>query len=266
MNRKQNILKNIKHLIKFEPLSLNKIYYVNSLTTFNTMAELITLVSKKKQFVIETKYDDVSKCPKLIQILFVHRFKLHIVLVEALYLPNSGSCLHYQIEALFSIILLPCNIIQSWNDIKAELRSFLNCSIISLGQIEKLHVLNIQHKFQEWFQNNFANIELNYVPSNNWTLETAIAFLFQQYFDTSVSKSRDWNIGLFAKFDTHCDEKFMHSDSRIFNLLEDNRRRSILGKYAVHECMAVNKIAALLQNDWTQKHAENYLKKYYSTF
>jgi hypothetical protein len=228
------------------------------------MTELIKLVSQKKEFVIETKYDDVSGCPKLIQILFAHKFKLHIILVETLYLPEFDLCLHYQIESLFSIILSPSNEIRSWNDIKMELKFFLGCSIFSLSQIEKIHVVNMQHKFQVWFRKNFANIELNYVPSNNWTLEMAIAFLFQQYLDTSHSKSRDWNIGLFAQFDTDCDEGFIYSDPLIFNLLEDNRRRSILGKYAVQECMAVNKIAALLQNDWTRKHGENYLKKYYN--
>jgi len=133
-----------------------------------------------------------------------------------------------------------------------------------LSQIEKIHLVNMQHKFQAWFGKNFADIELNYISSNHWTIEMAIAFLFQQYLDTSFSKSHDWNIGLFAQFDTDCDEGFIYSDPLVFNLLEDNRRRSILGQYAVHECMAVNKIAALLQNDWTRKHAENYLQKYYN--
>jgi hypothetical protein len=75
--------------------------------------------------------------------------------------------------------------------------------------------------------------------------------------------SHEWNIGLFAHFDTDCDEKLIR-DKRVLNLLADNRCRSILNKYAVHECMAVNKICTLLQNNWTRKHAENYLKEFYS--
>ena len=79
MNARQNILKNIKTLTKFEPMSPRKIYYVNCLTKHNIMTELIQLVSQKKQFVIETKYDRINGCPKLIQILFAHKFILHII-------------------------------------------------------------------------------------------------------------------------------------------------------------------------------------------
>jgi hypothetical protein len=69
----------------------------------------------------------------------------------------------------------------------------------------------------------------------------AIAFLFQQYFDTSLSNSRDWNIGLFARFDLDCDEKVFRGKTTAVNLLQDNRRRTTLTKYAVHECSAVKK-------------------------
>jgi hypothetical protein len=69
----------------------------------------------------------------------------------------------------------------------------------------------------------------------------AIALLFQQYFDTSPSNSRDWNIGLFARFDLDCDEKVFRGKTTAVNLLQDNRRRTTLTKYAVHECIAVKK-------------------------
>ena len=263
MNRKQNILRNISTLTKFEPMSPKKIHYVNCLTKHNIMTELIELVAQKNQFVIETKYDNVYGVPQLIQILFAHKLKLHIVLVETLYLPKSDSYLHNQIASLFSIILSPSNKIQSWNDIKTKLKLFLDFSIFKLDQIEKIDVVNIQHKFQEWFRKNFANIQLQHAPSDNWSLEDAIAFSFQQYFNQYLSCSYQWNVGLFARFDTNCNEKLI-KDRLVLNLLSDNRRRHNLTQYAVHECMAVNKIAAFLQNYWTRKHQENYLKKYYN--
>ncbi len=114
-------------------MSRRKIYYVNYLTTYNTMIELINLVSEKKQFVIETKYDNMNGCPELIQILFAHKFKLHIIFVETLFLQDFDLFLHYQIASLFSIILSPSNEIQPWNDIKMELKFFLDCCIFSLS-------------------------------------------------------------------------------------------------------------------------------------
>jgi hypothetical protein len=263
MDKKENILENLKTLRKFEPMSPKKVYHVNTLTTYGTMAEILKLVSKKNQFVIETKYDDMNGCPKLIQILFSHRFILYIILVETLYLPEFDLCLHHQIKCLFSTILSPSNEIQSWKNIKIELKYFLDCNIFSWTQIENVQVVNIQRKFQEWFRKFFVNIQLNYVPSNSWTLEMAIAFLFQEQLDTSPAKSRNWNIGLFAHFNTNCNERLI-ADRFVLNILADNKSRSILGNYAIHECMAVNRIAALLQNDWTRKNGEKYLKKYYN--
>ena len=264
MNSKRSIRRNITTLTKFEPMSPKKIHYINTLTKYNTMTELINLVKQKKQFVIETKYDEINGCPKLIHILFAHKFVLHIILVETLYLPEIDFCLHHQIQCLFSFILSESNEIQSWNDIKSDLLYFLDCSLFTRRQIQNIQAISIQHKFQAWFREKFSNIKLNYIPSNNWTIENAIAFLFQQYFDTSLSNSRDWNIGLFAHFDTDYDPNPVLADRCVLNLLKDNKRRSVLGKYAIHECMAVNKIAALLQNHWTRQHGESYLKKYYS--
>ena len=101
------------------------------------MTELIELISQKKEFVTETKYDDMNGCPKLIQVLFAHEFKLNNILVEVLYLPDFDSYLHHQIASLSSIILSPSNEIRSWNAFKLQLKVFLDCSIFSLDQIEK---------------------------------------------------------------------------------------------------------------------------------
>jgi hypothetical protein len=49
------------------------------------MVELIQLVLQKSQFAIETKRDNVYGMPLLIQILFVHKFMLFVILVEAVW-------------------------------------------------------------------------------------------------------------------------------------------------------------------------------------
>ena len=268
MSTIRNILQNITILPKFEPKSPKKIYHINCLTPYNTVTELIQLVSQASVFVIETKYDDMNGCPKLIQILFAHKCIYYIILVETLYLPShDDSYLFYQIASLFSTILSPYNEIRSWKDLKSQLKYFLDCGLFSLHQIEEITVINVEHQFQEWFKKHFVNIELASVPTNTWTLEMSIAFLFQEYFSSHLSNSMDWNIGLFAQFDTDCDEKFMYSsDPWIFNTLKDNKRRSVLTKYAIEECFAVDQIGEMLQNNWTRKNLENYLKKFYNDF
>ncbi|CAF1213747.1 unnamed protein product [Adineta steineri] len=91
----------------------------------------------------------------------------------------------------------------------------------------------------------------------------AIAFSSLQYFDTFESKSRDWNIGLFAQFEIIGDGEAIN-DTQAIVLIADNKRRQTLSEYAIHEVMAINKIAAFLQNSWTQENAKNDLKKYYN--
>jgi hypothetical protein len=44
MDKKENILENLKTLRKFEPMSPKKVYHVNTLTTYGTMAEILKLV------------------------------------------------------------------------------------------------------------------------------------------------------------------------------------------------------------------------------
>ncbi|UJR18791.1 hypothetical protein I4U23_005697 [Adineta vaga] len=266
MNTRSNILRNITTLTKFEPMTPRKIYYINSLTKYETIIELINLVKQKTQFVVETKYNEINQCPTLIQILFAHKLVLHIILVETLYLPELDSCLHHQIQYFFSFILSPSNEIQSWNHIKSDLKCFLNCSLFTKCKIKKLQAISIKHKFEAWFEEKFTDIKLYYIPSGNWPFEEAFGFLFQQYFDTSLSKSFDWNIGLFAHFKTECDPDCVRRNPNVVNLLKNNKRRLILSNYAIHECIAVKKIAGVLQYSWTRKHAENHLIKYYGTW
>ncbi|CAF1446057.1 unnamed protein product [Adineta ricciae] len=266
MDSRRFILRNLTSLTKFEPTAPRKFYYVNTLTKNETITELIDLVKQKTEFVVETKYDKINGCPKLIQILFGHKFVLHTILVETLYLPEIDHCLHHQLKRLFSVILSQSNEIQSWDDIKSDLYHFLKCSLFTKHQVEKLQAVSIKEKFGRWFEEKCINMKVYGARSEEWSIEEAFAFLFQQYFDTSVSDCRDWNVGLFAYLHTNCEPHPNRHNQDVINLLNDNKRRLILRQYAIHECTAVRKIASVLQNSWTRKNAENYLIKYYGKF
>ena len=248
MNSRKNILRNLTTLPKFEPMAPRKFYYLNTLTKYETMTELIHLVKQTNEFVIETKYDRISGCPKLIQILFGHKFILHTILVETLYLSEYDECLHHQMQCLFSFILSPSNEIQSWNDVKSDLYHFLDCSLFAMRQIENLQAISIKEKFKTWLEEKCTNMKVHDKLSRDWSIEEALAFLFQKYFDTSISHCRDWNIGLFAHFYTECEPNPARHSADVINLLKDNKRRFILRQYAIHECSAVRRIASVLQN------------------
>lgn len=260
MNQQYIILRDLVHLPKFALMTPKKVYYINHTTGSNTMCKLINLANKKKEFIIQTKCYHVNKYPPIIQILFVYELRLHIVLVETIYLSWNNSLLHNQLQQLFSVILSPPNVIQSWTDIKKELRNFLNLSLFEFCQIEKVRVINIKDQFQNWFRKAFSGIDVNYFPLNDWTLETAMAFLFQRYFGTTLSKSQDWNIGLFLELYPDELDGFSHGGPFVLSLPKPNQYRQMHNECAIHECMALNKIAAIFRISCARKHAENYLK------
>ncbi|CAF1461858.1 unnamed protein product, partial [Rotaria sordida] len=94
MNKQQYTLQNLAFLPKFEPMTPKKTYYINRTTTDDIMSKVIRLASKAQQFIIQTKCYHTNKYPALIQILFAYEFKLHIILIETLYLTQNNSILH----------------------------------------------------------------------------------------------------------------------------------------------------------------------------
>ncbi|CAF3077706.1 unnamed protein product [Rotaria socialis] len=147
-----------------------------------------------------------------------------------------------------------------------DLKLFLHHALFKSHQIDRIHVVSIQQKSREWLQKTLGSVELKHDLFDHWTLQTAIAFIFQEYLDTALSKSHDWDIGLYLEFDPGYVEELIHRDTFVCNLQAGHYYRSIQSEYAVHECMATNKLAALFLNEWTVEQAGKYLKKYSNDF
>ena len=233
-----------------------------------------------KQFILVTKYDFALNHPCLLQILFSQHSQTYIILIEPRYLPNNTCVLFQQIQFLLSIILSPSNLLQSWGEIKNELKYFSIHELFTLQQIERTQVVNIQQKFKRWFDTIFAHTDdcdelydhLNdystcicvHRPLNHsydeWSLDMAIAFVYEQYFDTSFTHS-NWNIGLYFHVQVPSSaEHLNHTDEEIFYLQLhcEKQCRYILNEYVVKECSAIKKLAAFLQNSLLRKHKETY--------
>lgn len=254
----------LRSLPKFEPLTPKQIYYLNQTTKCDTLSTLIEVAKKAKQFVIETKYGYKDAYPTLIQILFAHRFTLFIIILDSKHLPWTNRYLHKNIESLFSVILSPYNEIQSWNDVTMDLKIFFDYALFKFHDIDRIHVVGIEKQFRQWVQSQFGNTRSNNVLVEYWTLQMAISFAFQEYLDITLSSSYDWDIGLFLEFDENYVEELIQRDTFVCDVQSGHRHRSIHSEYAVLECLAVNRIAVLFQNEWTLKNAETFLKKYYT--
>ena len=188
-----------------------------------------------------------------------------VIVVDSKHLPWLDLTLHAKVEPLFFVILSPSNEVQSWNDIKTDLKLFFDYALFKSAyqKIERVRLVSIQRRFRQWLQEKLLDDQLSNASFKHWTLQIAIAFTFQEYLDTTLSKSYDWEIGLYLEFDPDYVEELINRNTIASKLKVGHQCRAIHRKYAVYECMAINKIAVLFQNEWTLKHTDNYLKKYY---
>jgi len=286
MNTQPSILDSIKRFPTFEYKARIPVFYINQATPLDFINQLIHRVKNIKQFTIATKYDYTFNHPCLIQLCFSEDIKTYLILIEVRYLPSSTCILFQRIQFLLSIILSPSNLLQSWGDLKHELRHFLIHNLFSTQQIEQIQVVNVQQKFKRWFDKIFDHTTECYELYDNmndnsnciclhrplkhtydeWSLTMAIGFISQQYLDTSFVYSH-WSIGLNFEgpVPSFLQDHNYSSIYHAFNLRIENakRRRAILNEYVVKECLAIYKLASFLQNPLIRKHKEEYLKNYY---
>ncbi|CAM4842450.1 unnamed protein product [Rotaria magnacalcarata] len=203
----QKVLQNLKYLPKFESIASRKIYYINRTTTWDTITKLIKLAKETNRFVMEIKYGYKDTYPALIQILSPYKMQFFVVFVETKHLPWLDLCLHAKIEPLFSL--------------------FLDHALFKSHQIDRIRVVSIQQKSRQWLQKTLGSVELKHALFDHWTLQTAMAFIFQEYLDTTLSKSHDWDIGLYLEFDPGYVEKLIHRDTFVCNLQAGHYYRSI---------------------------------------
>jgi hypothetical protein len=286
MNTQPSILESMKRFPTFEYKAQTLVFYINQATPLDFINELIHRVKNIKQFTIATKYDYTLNHPCLIQICFSEHIKTYLILIEVRYLPSSTGILFQRIQFLLSIILSPSNLLQSWGDLKHELRHFLFHNLFSFQQIEQIQVVNVQQKFKRWFDKIFDHTTECYELYDNmndnsnciclhrplkhtydeWSLHMAIGFISQQYLDTSFIYS-NWNIGLYLQVHIPSFQEDHNynciNDAFHLRIEYEKRCRSILNEYVVKECLAINKLASFLQNVLIRKHKEEYLKNYY---
>lgn len=95
MNMQPKSLRSLEHLLRFEPLTPSKLFYVNQTTSLDLMTELIHRVKQTQQFIMVTKYDNAFYSAVLIQVLFSKQFQTYTILIEVEYLPKDTSILFF---------------------------------------------------------------------------------------------------------------------------------------------------------------------------
>ena len=192
------------------------------------------------------KNDYHSHRPALIQIEYVRQRSV-ILLVEVGHLPHRSSALFWLIQSLFKVILQPSNRILSWGDGASELSAFLPCGLFSMTMVDQTCMINVQDSFRRGYNRRYPHAcglpsdddhpscTCLYRPVKNrhnpWSLQKAVAWTFCQFLDKSYTNS-NWS---------RC-------------LDSGDVRSSLMVEYAAHDCLAVTKIFAVIENKWTNQY------------
>ena len=242
--RQQNDM--LSALPPFTPENEYDLYHINQGTSSLLLQDLIEMARKTTQYSIDTENDYHSHRPALIQIEYVRQRSV-ILLVEVGHLPHWSSAVFWLIQSLFKVILQPSNRILSWGDGASELSAFVPCGLFSTTMVDQTYMIDVQDRFKGGYNKRYPHTcgipsdddhpscTCLYRPvknSNNpWSLQKAVAWTFCQFLDKSYTKS-NWS------------RRLDYDDGQSSSMIE----------YAAHDCLAVSKIFAVIDNKWTKEH------------
>ncbi|CAF4154603.1 unnamed protein product [Rotaria sordida] len=155
-NYKQLLKKQIKeyeYKLKyehFEPLP-HIPYFINKITTEQTLHQLIQAATSSSEFIIDTESINIHKQknkPALVQIQILLPYNLSLVMiVEMCHLPGDNTTRFTLIKQLFDLIITSNKQLYIWGT-KDELFPFINFKLFSHEQLQSITPINLQHQFK----------------------------------------------------------------------------------------------------------------------
>ena len=168
--------------------------------------------------------------------------------------PSRASVLFWLIRSLFKVIFQSNKLILALGNIIDELFVFIDYGLFSLNSVQHILTMDVQHLFKPWYNERYPH-QCGLLPSaddhitctyphqvvknknDRWSLQKAIAYLFDKFLDKSRTKS-NWSRRLESR------------DVRRFSI--PNRKESEcreLISYAANDCLAVTQLFTKMQAD-----------------
>ena len=253
--RQQQLNTKLSVLPAFSPLNDYQVYHINRATSAMLLPDLIQCASRTTRFSIDTEHDYYTHQAALIQIEFIQD-KSVVVLIETCHLPHASSVLFWLIRSLLKVVFKSSNTIYAWGNAIHQLSDFVQYGVFSSQTLYQMNAIDVQHDFKKWYNKTFFHhcgvlppfYDNNALctcrhrsvrnPNNQWSLQNAIAYTFDQFLDKSRTKSR-WCRPLDIAY---VQERFGLNDKQKRNL-------EYIIRYAVNDCLAVTKILVFLEDN-----------------
>ena len=210
--RQRRLNAQLSVLPKFKALNDYEVCLIHHSTPTMQLYNLIELARRTSTFTIDTEQDYYSHQPALIQIEFVEKRSM-VVLIETYHLPHPASVLFWLIRSPFKVIFRSDKLSLAGGDIIDELFAFIDYGLFSLNLIQHIHTMDVQHLFKSWYNERYPH-RCRLSPSaddhitctcphqvvknenDRWSLQKAIAYLFDEFlgksremFDVSASRT-----------------------------------------------------------------------------
>ncbi|CAF0800657.1 unnamed protein product [Adineta steineri] len=152
--RKQQLNKDLNNLPKFTSNQSNELIFINYMTAFFVLLNLIERAPTTKYFTIDSETDDIAGRPALIQLQLIHLnnnnhfkeedvIKSTIIIFEMCQLRSETYNIHPRAQELFDVIFHPSNTFLTWDNEKNEMLKFQNYEFVNSLPFASLHIINV---------------------------------------------------------------------------------------------------------------------------
>ncbi|CAF1481285.1 unnamed protein product [Adineta ricciae] len=145
--RKRHSNVHLSTLPAFNPSNDWRVYCISQRTNTSLLHYLIDLARKTTEYTIDTEHDCVTHEAALIQVEFIRRQSV-VLLIEVCHLPPASTVTFWLIKSLLKIILGPSNIIYSWGNAEHELSLFIDYELFSWSILCQMKNIDIQTAFK----------------------------------------------------------------------------------------------------------------------
>ncbi|UJR18761.1 hypothetical protein I4U23_005667 [Adineta vaga] len=234
--RKRLLNLQLSILPSFVPLNSWRVHRINRKTDPSVLHYLIELARNTTKYTIDTEHDYYVKEAALIQIEFIRKHSV-ILLIETCHLPEPSTLTLWLIKSLLGVIFNSSHVILSWGNIIQELRRFMHYDLISWPVLHAISNIDVQHAFKIWYNKVFVHdcglppyeddhtlCACKHRPikekKHQWSLQKAIAYAFNEFLDKSHTNSK-WRRQL------------------VGNNEKQKKLCAALIQYAVYDCLAI---------------------------
>ena len=240
LSNKKSIIRNIPELPHLLTIKPYVVYFLHRDTSPLMLHEIITEAKRTKRFTIVPKYESLYHDTTAIHIELVQQTHTILILIDSFDDKDTRTPFCDTLCQLFSIIFHPSNTVQTWGSLTAILKPFLPYEIFTISQIKQCRSSNTRQEFKSWYNKTFIHHRHCHQYLNYDNIDGPSCSCSHRPYKTFSAR---WSL---IKAIAYTFNEYLYSHT-----------------YDITKCLAITKLADVIQHQWTIQQVEDYKKKYH---